>query len=78
MAGMIDYTLAQALVSIEHVSLTLDGKVILRDVNAEIRDIERADCAQGQIVCFLGHLELGKHGSAGSSPDLTRQRPAGS
>jgi len=51
------YTLAQALVSIEH-RLTLDAKVILRDVNAEIRDIERADSRKAN-VCFLGHQELG-------------------
>lgn len=54
------YTLAQKLVSIENVGLTLDGKVILRNVNAEIRDIERADCAQGQCVAFLGPSGIGK------------------
>lgn len=57
---MINYTTAQTLLSIEHVDLTLDNKLILRDVCAEIKDIERADCVQGQVICFLGPSGIGK------------------
>ncbi len=48
------------LLKIDHVSLSYDDKVILHDVNAEIRDIVRADCTQGQVVGFLGPSGIGK------------------
>jgi ABC-type nitrate/sulfonate/bicarbonate transport system ATPase subunit len=48
------------LLKVDHVSLSYDGKVILRDVNAEIRDIVRDDCTQGQVVGFLGPSGIGK------------------
>jgi NitT/TauT family transport system ATP-binding protein len=48
------------LLKIDHVSLSYDDKIILRDVNAEIRDIVRPDCTQGQVVGFLGPSGIGK------------------
>jgi polar amino acid transport system ATP-binding protein/sulfate transport system ATP-binding protein len=48
------------LLKVDHVSLSYGDKVILRDVNAEIRDIVRADCTQGQVVGFLGPSGIGK------------------
>jgi NitT/TauT family transport system ATP-binding protein len=48
------------LLKVDHVSLSYDEKVILRDVNAEIRDIVRDDCTQGQVVGFLGPSGIGK------------------
>lgn len=54
------YTTAETLVAVDHVSLTLDGHVILRDVVAEVQDIERADCVTGQVICFLGPSGIGK------------------
>ncbi len=50
------------LLTVEGVSLTLDGHVILRDVNAQILDVQRTDSAQvtGQIVGFLGRSGMGK------------------
>ncbi|HTF25050.1 MAG TPA: ATP-binding cassette domain-containing protein [Candidatus Limnocylindria bacterium] len=48
------------LLKVDHVSLSYDDKVILRDVNAEIRDIVRPDCTQGQVVGFLGPSGIGK------------------
>jgi ABC-type nitrate/sulfonate/bicarbonate transport system ATPase subunit len=48
------------LLKVDHVSLSYDGKVILRDVNAEIRDIVRDGCTQGQVVGFLGPSGIGK------------------
>ncbi len=48
------------LLKVDHVSLSYGDKVILRDVNAEIRDIVRPDCTQGQVVGFLGPSGIGK------------------
>lgn len=54
------YATAQTLLLVDHVSLALDGKLILRDVCAEVVDIERADCVAGQVICFLGPSGIGK------------------
>src|SRR5229473_3906173 len=54
------YKYADTLLKIDHISLSYDDKVILRDVNAEIRDIIRDDCIQGQVVGFLGPSGIGK------------------
>lgn len=54
------YKYGEPLLKIDHVSLSYDDKVILRDVNAEIRDIIRDDCTQGQVVGFLGPSGIGK------------------
>jgi ABC-type nitrate/sulfonate/bicarbonate transport system ATPase subunit len=48
------------LLKVDHVNLSYGDKVILRDVNAEIRDIVRDDCTQGQVVGFLGPSGIGK------------------
>jgi NitT/TauT family transport system ATP-binding protein len=48
------------LLKVDHVSLSYGDKIILRDVNAEIRNIVRPDCTQGQVVGFLGPSGIGK------------------
>jgi NitT/TauT family transport system ATP-binding protein len=48
------------LLNVDHVSLSFGDKVILRDVNAQIHDIECADRPQGQVICFLGPSGIGK------------------
>jgi len=48
------------LLKVDHVSLAYEDKVILRDVNAEIRDIVRTGRTQGQVVGFLGPSGIGK------------------
>ena len=53
-------TYGDTLLKIDHVSLAYEDKVILRDVNAEIRDIVRAGHTQGQVVGFLGPSGIGK------------------
>ena len=53
-------TYGATLLKIDHVSLSYDDKVILRDVNAEIRDIIREGRTQGQVVGFLGPSGIGK------------------
>lgn len=54
------YKYADTILKVDNVSLSYDDKVILRDVNAEIRDVVRADCVQGQVVGFLGPSGIGK------------------
>ena len=53
-------TYAETLLKIDHVNLSYGEKVILRDVNAEIRDIVRPGRTQGQVVGFLGPSGIGK------------------
>jgi len=57
---MTPYTLNGLLIKIDNVSLTLGGRQILRNVNAEIHDIVRPGVTQGQIVGFLGPSGVGK------------------
>lgn len=54
------YVKAEILLKVDHVSLTLGGHMILRDVCAEVQDIIRPDCIVGQVVCFLGPSGIGK------------------
>jgi polar amino acid transport system ATP-binding protein/sulfate transport system ATP-binding protein len=57
---MIAYEKQDVILEIDHVSLTLGGNLILRDVSATIQNIVRPDCAQGQVICFLGPSGIGK------------------
>jgi polar amino acid transport system ATP-binding protein/sulfate transport system ATP-binding protein len=60
---LTDYKYAEneTLLSVEKVDLTLNGNVILRDVNCEIKNITRPDKAsQGQIVGLLAPSGMGK------------------
>lgn len=49
----------QTLLRVENVCLSYGDKVVLRDVCAEIRDIERTQTT-GQVVGFLGPSGIGK------------------
>src|SRR5438045_2678734 len=54
------YKYGDMILKVDNVCLSYDDKVILRDVNAEIRDVVRTDCVQGQVVGFLGPSGIGK------------------
>jgi ABC-type nitrate/sulfonate/bicarbonate transport system ATPase subunit len=54
------YELRDTILSVEHVSMVLGGKQILRDVNVSIRDVYRVGYTTGQIVAFLGPSGIGK------------------
>jgi ABC-type nitrate/sulfonate/bicarbonate transport system ATPase subunit len=56
----LSHKYGDTLLKIDHVNLSYDGKVILRDVNAEIRDVIREGRTQGQVVGFLGPSGIGK------------------
>lgn len=55
-----EYTSNETLLKIKDVSLTLGGRLILRQVNAEINNIVRPGHTQGQVVGFLGPSGVGK------------------
>jgi ABC-type nitrate/sulfonate/bicarbonate transport system ATPase subunit len=57
---METHTYGETLLKIEDVSLEYDGRPILKNVNAQIRDIIRPNCTTGQVVGFLGPSGIGK------------------
>jgi NitT/TauT family transport system ATP-binding protein len=54
------HSYAQTLLKVDHVSLKLDGRQILRDVNLEVKDVTRPGVTQGQVVGLLGPSGIGK------------------
>jgi NitT/TauT family transport system ATP-binding protein len=59
MAGT-SYSLGKTLLKIDNVCLEYDGLPVLRNVNAEVRDIIVPGRVQGQVVGFLGPSGCGK------------------
>ena len=57
---MPEYSYGKTLLRIDEVSLEYDGRPILKKVTAEIKDIIRPTCTQGQVVGFLGPSGIGK------------------
>lgn len=57
---MFPYEVRDVLVSIKDVCLSIDGHKILEGVTAEVRDIVRPGCTQGQVVGILGPSGVGK------------------
>jgi ABC-type nitrate/sulfonate/bicarbonate transport system ATPase subunit len=55
-----EYTLGSTLLRIENVSLIYDGRTILKNVSAEVKDIVRPNVTTGQVVGFLGPSGIGK------------------
>ena len=53
-------TYGATLLSVKGVSLSFSGKPILRDVNAEVRDVRRPGVVTGQVVGLLGPSGIGK------------------
>jgi polar amino acid transport system ATP-binding protein/sulfate transport system ATP-binding protein len=56
----VGYELKDVLVSIKDVGLTFDGKPILANLSAEVRDIVRPGCVTGQVIGILGPSGVGK------------------
>jgi NitT/TauT family transport system ATP-binding protein len=50
----------ETLLKATNVSLSLSGKVILRDLNLEVKNIVRPGLTQGQVVGLLGPSGIGK------------------
>lgn len=57
---MIEYSLGQTLLKIDNICLEYDGRSILKNVCAEIKDIITPGISTGQIVGFLGPSGCGK------------------
>jgi NitT/TauT family transport system ATP-binding protein len=60
MAATFDYEYGETILKVENVYQTLDGNVILRDVDVEIKDIRRPGRVTGQVVGMLGPSGIGK------------------
>src|SRR5271165_5125127 len=58
--GNTSYTLGKTLLKIENVGLEYGGVPVLKNVNAEVRDIIVPGRVQGQVVGFLGPSGCGK------------------
>lgn len=58
--GDTQYSFGKTLLRVENVSLEYDGRPVLRNVNAEVRDVVVPGRVQGQIVGFLGPSGCGK------------------
>ena len=58
--GAPSYSLGRPLLKIENVSLEYDGRLVLKNVNAEVRDITVPGRTQGQVVGVLGPSGCGK------------------
>jgi len=58
--GETAYTLGKTLLKIDNISFQYDGVPVLKDVNAEVRDIIVPGRVQGQVVGFLGPSGCGK------------------
>jgi len=56
----MNYSYGSTLLKIENISLEYDGRPILRDVNAEIKDVIIPGRVKGQIVALLGPSGRGK------------------
>jgi ABC-type nitrate/sulfonate/bicarbonate transport system ATPase subunit len=57
---MMPYEKKDTILRVENVGLQYGDKIILRDVDAEVRNIVRPGCSQGQVICFLGPSGVGK------------------
>ena len=57
---MMPYEIKETLITIKDIGLTFGDKVILKGVNAEVKDIVRPGCTQGQVVGILGPSGTGK------------------
>ena len=56
----LKYEYGSTILEVSHVSQTLGGNDILRDVNIEVKDIQRTDQVTGQVVGLLGPSGIGK------------------
>jgi polar amino acid transport system ATP-binding protein/sulfate transport system ATP-binding protein len=54
------YMLAETLMKIENVCLEYDGRPVLKNVNAEIKNIVVPGQTKGQVIGFLGPSGIGK------------------
>lgn len=56
----MSYTRNEVILSVQDVGLNFGTHVVLKNVNAEIRNVVRPGMTQGQVICFLGPSGVGK------------------
>ena len=56
----IDYTYGNTLLKIDHVSFSYGPKAVLRDLDAEVKDVIRPGCTTGQVIAIVGQSGRGK------------------
>jgi ABC-type nitrate/sulfonate/bicarbonate transport system ATPase subunit len=57
---MTPYFYKAPVLTLDNVSLTLNGETILRDISAQVLDVCRPGMNQGQVVGFYGRSGMGK------------------
>ncbi|WP_426492049.1 ATP-binding cassette domain-containing protein [Hymenobacter sp. 102] len=57
---MTPYFYKSPVLTLDKVSLTLNGETILRDISAQVLDVCRPGMSQGQVVGFYGRSGMGK------------------
>jgi ABC-type nitrate/sulfonate/bicarbonate transport system ATPase subunit len=57
---MTEYSLGETLIKAENLSLNYQGRKILRDINFEVKDIQRTGIQQGQVISLIGRSGIGK------------------
>jgi len=57
---MNTYAKGETLLKVENVNLQYGDKIILRDINFEIKNIVRPGIKQGQVVSLIGRSGIGK------------------
>lgn len=60
MINKVPYTIEETLLKAENVNLSYGENCIFRDINIEIKNIERPGMQQGQVIGFLGPSGVGK------------------
>jgi len=54
------YERKEVILRVADLSLAINGRKVLRDINFEVKDIVRPGCTQGQVLALLGPSGIGK------------------
>ncbi|TGE18070.1 ATP-binding cassette domain-containing protein [Hymenobacter elongatus] len=57
---MTPYVHKEPLLTLDNVSMSYNGEVVLRDISAQVCDVVRPHMTQGQVVGFYGRSGIGK------------------
>lgn len=57
---MSSYIKAETILKVKDVNLSYGTKQILKNINFEIKDIQRPGVSQGQVVSLIGRSGIGK------------------
>ncbi|QHJ06353.1 ATP-binding cassette domain-containing protein [Hymenobacter busanensis] len=57
---MSPYSHEEPVLTLDNISMTFHGEVVLRDISAQVRNVVRPGMTQGQVVGFYGRSGIGK------------------